>query len=377
MFEDIYFNRLNWQNRLNGLNWIMNSIYFHLIGGAAGDMLLVSLLELGCPLVYLKKELKKLNIGCDLSLKIDEATPCHVPRKKLIFKGKNFSRHQEIVRVIKNSGLDGDIKTKAREVYGVIATAEEKIHRTKNIHYHHLGEVDAVAEICGFFIALKYLAVEQVYVSVFPLSKPAPAVLELLRGKKIGIREAGYESVTPTAAALLKEAIQADLPFAFKKSGLAFGAGGSGDYLAAYLIDETPENDTIIKVEVNIDDMNPQLFENCFEKLFAAGAKDVYLENILMKKSRPAFVLNVLCAKNNFPEIRKSIFSHTSTFGIRYLEYKRDKLPYEFVEKNTKFGKIKFRVARGRIKKETPEYSDCLSAATKLNIPLIDIYRAL
>ena len=95
-----------------------------------------------------------------------------------------------------------------------------------------------------------------------------------------------------------------------------------------------------------------------------------------MKKTRPAFVLNVLCTHKDFEKIRDVIFSHTTTFGIRYSEYSRDKLKYNFVSKKTKFGKIKFRVSAKPFKKETPEYDDCLRAAKKLNIPLLQVYKS-
>jgi uncharacterized protein (DUF111 family) len=123
--------------------------------------------------------------------------------------------------------------------------------------------------------------------------------------------------------------------------------------------------------------MSPQLFEQVFDRLYSCGAKEVYLEQVIMKKTRPAFVLNVLCLPEDFSKIRDIIFSHTATFGIRYREYLRDKLKYTFVSRKTRFGKIKFRVSCAPFKKETPEYNDCLLASNRLKIPLIDIYRSL
>jgi uncharacterized protein (DUF111 family) len=123
--------------------------------------------------------------------------------------------------------------------------------------------------------------------------------------------------------------------------------------------------------------MNPQIFEPLFAKLYKNGAKEVYLEQVMMKKTRPAFVLNVLCLPDDFSKIREIIFSHTSTFGIRYQEYLRDKLKYKFTYKNTKFGKIKFRVSEPPFPKERPEYQDCLKAANKFNLPLLEVYRQI
>lgn len=353
----------------------MNNIYFHIIGGAAGDMLLNSLIELGCPLRFLKKELKKLGLGFDIKIKKQDPGPYHTNIKKLVFEGKGFSSHKKIIQTINSSKLASDIKEKAVNTYNLLAKVESKLHHTKNIHYHHLGKIDAILEICGFFIALKYLDVNKIYVSSFPLNRPSPATLQILSNKRIGFFECAYETVTPTAAALLCGYEQADFSFSFARSAMSFGEHGIKDYLVAYLSQHNFDHDTILKIEANVDDMNPQFFENCFQEILKAGAKDVYIENIIMKNSRPAFILNVLCCENDFFAIREAIFKNTTTFGIRYQVYNRDKLPSEFLEKNTKLGKLKFRVSLGNIEKETPEYQNCLSIAKKRKISLSQVYR--
>ncbi|MFA6281510.1 MAG: LarC family nickel insertion protein [Candidatus Omnitrophota bacterium] len=364
----------------------MKTIYFQLAGGAAGDMLLSSLISLGCPVNYLKKEFKKLKIEFDIKTKNSKTG--HLSDKKLYFSGKSNLSYREIVKVLRASKLDNDIKDKALKCYELIFNVERKIHKTKgkDFKFHHLGEIDAILEICGFYLALKYLQIENIYVSSFPLGFPCAAVLAILKGKNIRVVDSGYETVTPTAAALLRDAKLFDDDFTFEKSGAGYGDCGESDYLVAYLSEVRSqktedrariEHDKIIKIETNIDDMNPQVFEPLFEVLYKAGAKEVYLEQVIMKKVRPGFVLNVLCAPDDYIKMRDIIFSHTSTFGIRYQEYSRDKLKYEFVSKKTKFGKIKFRVSEGSFKKETPEYEDCRKIANKLNIPLIEVIRLI
>lgn len=357
----------------------MKSIYFQLTGGAAGDMLLYSLIGLGCPASYLKKELKKLNVPFDIVLK--EIKNSHHRNKCLDFKGELNLSYLQIRKLISKSKLDKDIKEKALKSYKELFEIERKIHGVKkaDFKFHHLGRLDAILEICGFYVGLKYLGINDVYVSHFPLCIPAKATLEILKGKKINVEDLGYESVTPTAAILLKDASQFKCSFDLIKYSIAFGKCKGTDYLVAYLISEQPEieKDRIIKIETNIDDMNPQIFEQIFEKLYANGAKEAYIEQVIMKKTRPAFVLNVLCAPNDFEKIKNIIFSHTTTFGIRYNEYLRDKLKYNFILKKTKFGKITFRVSSKPFKKETPEYEDCLIAAKKFKIPLIEIYKHL
>jgi uncharacterized protein (TIGR00299 family) protein len=364
----------------------MRTIYFHLIGGAAGDMLLSSLIGLGCPLTYLKKEFKKINL--DFKLDCVTIEKGHLSAKKIVFSGKVNLSYKEIINFIQHSKLDKDIKEKAIAAYRAIFNVEKKIHKIKknDFYFHHLGEIDAILEICGFYLALKYLKIEKAYVSSFPLSLPAPATLELLKDKKISIVDFGYETVTPTAAILLKEYEQVSGPFVFNKFSIACGDCGDKDYLIAYFGDEGRgasgegreiEQDKVIKIETNIDDMSPQIFESLFSVLYQAGAKEVYIEQVIMKKSRPAFILNVLCRHRDLEKIRNIIFSHTTTFGVRYCEYQRDKLKYNFVLKKTKLGKVKFRVSKSPFKKEIPEYEDCLTASKKLNIPLIEAIKLL
>ncbi len=357
----------------------MRNIYFQLVGGAAGDMLLSSLIGLGCPLNYLKKEFKKLKIPFDI--KIKEYKTRHVSSKKLSFSGKSNLSYLGIVKLIKSSKLDKDVKEKVLECYRLLFEIEKKIHKIKgdDFKFHHLGEIDAILEICGFYLALKYLQIEKIYVSSFPLSLPCAAVLAILKGKNIKITETDYETVTPTGAALLKTAENFSGSLSFKNSNIAYGNCGDNDYLIAYLMDKdySFEQDKVIKIETNIDDMNPQIFESLFEALYKNGAKEVYIEQVIMKKSRPGFVLNILCQPSDFIKIRNIIFSHTSTFGIRYQEYSRDKLKYKFVSKKTKFGKINFRISEAPFKKETPEHGDCLAISKKLNLPLLDIYNSL
>ncbi len=355
----------------------MKAVYFHLVGGAAGDMLLASLIDLGCPLSYLKKELNKLPLKFQIQTKTLRGK-FHVPRKKLIFKGPRLKTHKEISKLINRSRLDKDIKKKALGTYEALAKAEAKVHKEKGeVHFHHLGEIDAILEICGFYLALKYLGIEKIYVSSFPLDKPAPATLEILKGKNINPVNCGYETITPTGAALLKEAEQPKGGIQFYSYGIGWGQFNENDYLVAFSCQPSTEKERIIKIETNIDDMNPQAFESIFDALYASGAKEACIEQVIMKKTRPAFVLNVLCAPQDFMKMKQILFEHTTTFGFRYQEYLREILPSQFIYKKTKLGRVKFRKALAGFKKETPEYGDCLKLARRHSLSLLEVYRRL
>jgi len=357
----------------------MNTIHFDIVGGAAGDMVLASLIELGCPLSYLEKELKKLRFPFTLQRR--RINLGHFKGTKLIIGGsKKKLTYQGVIKALNQSRLTKEVKEQAKAAYRDIFLVEKRIHgvRGNNMAFHHLGEIDAILEIVGFYLALDYLKAEDIFVGAFPLSNPAPATLNLLKGKHVTIVDFGYESITPTAAVLLKSAQQEGGVFSFKKYGLGAGTYHERDYLIAYLSVSSPyDKDTVIKIETNIDDMNPQIFETVFDALYTAGAREVYLEQVIMKKSRPGFVLNVLCTKDNFEKIKEVIGEQTTTFGLRFQEFHRAKLKSSIISKNTPFGKINYRVSQGPVTKSTPEYEDCKKAAQRYKISLREVYQRL
>lgn len=358
----------------------MGSIYFDIVGGASGDMLLAGLVNLGCPLKYLRAELKKININ--FKIKKREIEFRHLKIFKISFscsQEADFS-YKEILRLVTDSRLKNRIKTEVINTYTILFDVERKIHRIRgdDFKFHHLGKIDAILEIVGFYLALDYFGVDTFYVSPFPVAQLSPASLELLKGKKIKVLDREYEAITPTAAALLRRASQTRPLFSIKKYAFSLGDYSQDDYLTVYLIENIDlSSDTVIKIEATIDDMNPQIFETLFEKLYNEGVKEAYIESVIAKKSRPAFVLNVLCLPEDFAKVRDVIFSFTSTFGLRYKEYNREKLNYKFVYKNTKLGQIRFRVSLSPFRKETPEYEDCVKISRRLNIPLLEVYRQI
>lgn len=343
-------------------------------------MLLSGLINLGYPEKYLQRELKKLNINFKIRKKEIEFNHLKIVKLTFSFSQETSFSYKEILRLVSSSDLKERVKSEIINTYTLLFNVERKIHRARSndFKFHHLGEIDAILEIAGFYLALDYFTVDTFYVSPLPVARLAPASLELLKGKKLRILNREYESITPTAAALLNKASQ-ELPvFSFKKFAFSQGDYLEDDYLVVYLIENMElAQDKVIKVETTIDDMNPQLFEPLFEKLYSQGARDVYIENVIGKKSRPAFVLNVLCLPQDLAKVRDVIFASTSTFGIRYKEYNRQKLRYKFVYRNTRLGKVKFRVSLSPFKKETPEYQDCVKIAKKLNIPLIEVYHQI
>ncbi|MFC1514408.1 LarC family nickel insertion protein [Candidatus Omnitrophota bacterium] len=360
-------------------------IYFDLIGGASGDMLLSSLLSAGFKLSSLERLIKGLGLkGVKVIRRKVEAGHIRALRTDFTSPKEIDLSFRQIQTLIKKAKLPAKVKTQALDTYEVLRTIEEKIHghTRRDLHFQHLGKLDALLEITSFWLALEELGIEQRFCSWFPLSNTSPATIDLLKGRTVRMVDWGYETVTPTAAALLRDCTQGEVELVPLSSGYGIGSAGSAtrpDLVRALIGRAIGASEKIFKLEVNIDDMNPQVFDHLMDLLFDAGALDVYITPIIMKKSRPAHCLSVLLEKKDLPGIEKIVFAHTTTFGLRYAEFKRDRLASSFVRKKTPFGTMQFRRGsfNGRYNKEYPEYNDCKKAASKYNIPLIEVYKKL
>ena len=260
-----------------------------------------------------------------------------------------------------------------------------------------MGAVDAIVDIVGVCICLDLLGVEQVYASPIPtfhgsvkmahgtLPLPAPATVELLKGAPW--RELGIEGeiVTPTGAAILAELASDFGPMpAMRVESTGYGAGkkdfGIPNVLRVMVGEALPlfsgggwgEVEEVAVLETNIDDISPQFYDTLMDRLFAAGALDVYLTPIQMKKNRPAVLVSVICAPEDTARMSEILFEETSTIGIRIDHRKRICLPREIVTVETRFGPIRVKLARrgGEVINAQPEYDDCKSAAAAHAVPV-------
>jgi uncharacterized protein (DUF111 family) len=142
--------------------------------------------------------------------------------------------------------------------------------------------------------------------------------------------------------------------------------------------DDPSETTRVVQIETNLDDLSPQLYEAVFEALFAAGALDVWLTPILMKKGRPANTLSILCEPGKLPEIERALFAETTTLGFRYTEWKRSCLAREWRDVETPFGIVRIKIGRlgDQVQTATPEYEDCLRLSRETGVPLKDVHAA-
>ncbi|MFA5039578.1 MAG: nickel pincer cofactor biosynthesis protein LarC [Candidatus Omnitrophota bacterium] len=364
----------------------MKILYFDLVGGISGDMIVSALVDLGVSRKALSGQLSKLGIkGC--SLKFHSVQRGHLKALKfdvLAREPKNFS-YREIGRLIQSSELASGVKKRALAVYETLKKAEEHVHgRSEDMHFHQLGEIDSIVDIVCACIGLELLGVADILYSVIPLGlKTSGAVSRMLEGQRVYFTDWAFENVTPTGMAFLKtlgRQVRQGTHFLYGRSGLGAGANdpfevGNVVRVAELAGAQTAAGEEILVMEANVDDLNPQVFPLIFERLFAAGALDVFVQNVLMKKSRPGFLLTCLSDRGNFDRMAAIVFRETSTIGLRYYPVSRLKLERSTARVSVlgQGVRIKNVVTPSGSKRGVPEYEDCLAVARKTGRPLVEI----
>jgi len=378
----------------------MKIVYGDLIGGASGDMFAAALLDLGLPLAELQSELKKIPaLKFRLEAGVKKIGAIRATRFRVL-AGKNEPPRAwaEIRRMIGRSALDAAVKERAAAIFARLAEAEGKIHGVApaKVHFHEVGATDSIVDIVAAAVGSHYLKADAFYFSRAPLGRgvgrsrhgalplPGPATLELLKGLPVEWLDLAGETVTPTGAAIiaaLGTGFGEAPPMVVEKIG--YGAGekefpGRPNLLRLVLgRDETAwGEDEMMVFETNIDDMNPQFYDYVFDRLFAAGARDVSLAPIQMKKNRPGTLLRIIAEPALKQKIVEIVFHETSTIGMRYYPVRRIILPRSAGSVKTRFGtvKVKFIEEPGGARRAAPEYDDLKRVAAAKKIPLKVLY---
>ncbi|MDW8344270.1 MAG: nickel pincer cofactor biosynthesis protein LarC [Verrucomicrobiae bacterium] len=391
----------------------MKILYLDCFAGVSGDMLLGALVDVGVAEDRLRTELAKLDLdGFAVqtrrvvkqniaAVKFDVWTTGHATE---VQHGAHSHRgYREIVAMIDRSKLSVSVKRRAGNVFRRIAEAEARIHQVpvEQVHFHEIGAVDSIVDIVGTCVALELLGVEQVQARPPPLGTgfvetahgrfpvPAPATLELLRGVPVASSAFAAELVTPTGAALLVEFCESFGPMpALTIERIGYGAGSrdlkeTPNVLRVVLgeaatVGDAAETDSVVLLETNLDDANPQWCGALTEELWAAGALDVWVTPVQMKKQRPGVVVSALAAPGAVDRLAEVMFRHSTTFGVRSTVMQRRKLAREQVEVETPFGKIEVKVGRlaGKILTWAPEYESCRAAARQSGVPVRWVWEA-
>jgi hypothetical protein len=302
--------------------------------------------------------------------------------------------------MIEDSTLDGSVKKTSLDIFRILAEAEAKVHGTTpdEIHFHEVGSVDSIVDIVGAAICLKWLGPDAVYCSPLQLGGgtveckhglypvPAPATAEIVRNMPVKTGLVDYEATTPTGAAIVAACsgrFVNEVSFRIISTGYGIGYrdGKIPNVLRVHLADtqEPGDSDTITAsiIECNLDDMNPEFYGFIMDALFQAGAMDVYITPLIMKKTRPAAMLSVLCGTGNEESVMDILFRETSTVGLRKYRVEKTMLHRTTEELETPFGKVRVKSAwyRGKCIKKKPEYEDCILLARQHHIPLSRVYR--
>jgi hypothetical protein len=379
----------------------MRIAYFDCFSGISGDMLLGALVGVGVSIDALSNELKKLNIS-GFKLQSRAVTKHGIAGTKvdvIIEQDRQFNHVSEIQELIARSELNDYIKETSVKIFQRLADAEAKVHgvTVPQVHFHEVGALDAIIDVVGSVIGLNLLGVKQVYVSKLNLGTglvnthhgmmpiPAPATMELVKGLPVYNRGIEKELVTPTGAAIITTVASSfgDIPV-MQVRAVGYGAGNLDipeiPNLLRVLIGEITEakpEEPITVIETNIDDLNPQIYGFLMDRLFSAGAFDVYYTPIQMKKNRPGILLSVLTPAANIDRLVDLIFSETTTFGVRIYTAERQTLVRESVAVQTKYGSVKIKIGRrkGQIVSVSPEYQTCLLVAEKNNVPVKEVYQ--
>jgi hypothetical protein len=384
----------------------MRIIYFDCFSGISGDMILGAFIDAGLNLEDMKKELEKLKLG-DYRIEARRTKKCGIAGTKvdvLFREGEGFHKLDEITGLIERCSLDGEVKELSCRIFRKLAEAEASVHGTtaRDFLFHEMGDLDAIVDVVGSVIGIKMLSIERIFVSSIhvgsgfvesshgTLPLPAPATLELLKGIPVYSEGIDAELVTPTGAAIITTIASSfgRMPrMEIEKVGYG---GGARDLPIPNLLrvsigqsfEDRPEkefglqSDTVVIIETNIDDLNPQFYAHISEELFKAGALDVFSTSIMAKKGRPGVKLTILAPIPKVSKLSEVIFDQTTTFGLRSYRVERKKLPREVREVETKFGKVRVKIGRmgNRIKNIAPEYEDCERTARDKGIPLKEIY---
>jgi pyridinium-3,5-bisthiocarboxylic acid mononucleotide nickel chelatase len=325
-----------------------------------------------------------------------QGVPSHAPSHSPLHGHAHGRRYAEIRRLIERARLAPNVKPRALAIFEALGRAEARVHGIDldDVHFHEVGAVDAIVDVAAAAIALDLLAIDRVTCSPVALGYgtvesahgrlplPAPATLELLAGIPTVPAHVAWETVTPTGAAILRTIVDefGVLP-AMTVERVGYGAGndrpgalpnvlravlGRGDGLSG---------DRIAVIETNLDDFVPEHFDYLMERLFEAGALDVSLQHLQMKKNRPGFLLRVLARPADRDALARIVFAESTAIGVRTLEWDRLVLERESARLATPFGAVRVKVVRGLDGRRdySPEYDDCKRVARKTGVPLREV----
>lgn len=373
----------------------MRTLFLECNAGASGDMILGALTDLlkdpaelgamlessGIPGVRCEVETSDRSSITGTSVRIlvdgvEEGTPG---------EKKHHEHHSlgDVMGIIAGLKVSDRVKKDASEIYSIIAEAESQVHGkpVSEVHFHEVGALDAIADIVGVCLLVEKLAPEQIISSplrtgygtvecahgVLPV--PAPATANILKGMPIYAGDEEGEFTTPTGAAIIKHfaARYAQMPvMEYEDCGIGFGKKSSkaANMLRAYIGEAEEAMPTVTEIRTDIDDMTPEDLGGIIDLLMASGALDASICPVIMKKSRPGYILSCICRDEDTDDMAMIILAHTSSVGLRFHRCQRYEMKPSFIKYRTDFGDVRIKISEGYgLRKWKPEHDDMTKAA--------------
>ncbi|WP_406657860.1 nickel pincer cofactor biosynthesis protein LarC [Methanolobus sp. ZRKC2] len=383
----------------------MRSLIFEPFSGAAGDMILGSLIGLG---VDGEKVCKVIESVVDVSVSVNKVDKRGIEAVdvRIDVPHETHSRHySEIVDVVKNAGLPAVVEQSVLGVFSILAEAESKVHGLplEELHFHEVGQKDALADVIGSCFAIHEVAADSVFCTPANvgggmvraahgvMAVPAPATLEILRQSDLSFYGRGsMEMLTPTGAAILAYFAKPleNLPRG-KVRSVGYGAGDADtedpNVLRSMIMDvqDTLSRDTIEILETNVDDVTGEILGSLFEKLLSVGARDVTITPATMKKGRSGHIIKVITKPENSDRVARELMKETGTLGIRVIPTRHRYVADRRMDRvNISVGSREFKVAvkiaqdkSGEILHMSAEYEDCRRVAEEVKLPLKEVIR--
>lgn len=380
----------------------MRTLLYQCSAGIAGDMHLAAMVDLGVPEAVLQEGLQRLPCAGEFALEFkrskkmgisglqaqvrdlaagegaktregetDAGEGAAVAAEGPAGPASSPSGHRhyaDILKLLDAADLAPGVVARAKTIFAEVAAAEAKIHDIpiERVHFHEVGALDSIVDVVGAAICLEHLRVDQVLCGAVELGGgfvdcahgrlpvPAPATQEILKGVPCSYGGVEGEATTPTGAAILKAAVDRfEPPCDFRPQSIGYGLGTRDFHIPNVLrlalgdCASTTAGHGVaahVKIEANIDDMSPEAYEPLIDHLLAAGADDVYFTPIVMKKSRPAINLAVLCPAEQADALVDAVLNRSTTIGLRVLSFEKHTLPRRTQTVHTQFGPVRVKV---------------------------------
>jgi hypothetical protein len=379
----------------------MKTAYLDCFSGISGDMLLGALLDAGLPLTDLQQTLEGLHLeGWRLVASLEARH--QITGTRLVVKIEQAAQPSRDLKVIRElisaAGLDEAIKRKSLAVFSSLAEAEGKVHNRppETVHFHEVGAMDSIIDIVGCVYGLMHLGLDVIHSSPLPLGSgfaetahgripiPAPATMSLLKGVPVFQPGLPFELVTPTGAALVKYFSETFGPMpSMTIDSLGYGVGSRDlpdrPNLLRVIIGKPATDhgtETVVVLETNIDDINPEWLGYLMERLQGAGAMDVVFCPVQMKKNRPGVQVQVVGRPDAQEPLMQILFQESGTLGVRFHHTQRRVLAREEVQIRSPWGKMQAKkvVQPDGSSYLVPEYEACRAIAHQEDLSIREVY---